>query len=150
MEFLEKQEKTQPSMLLESQILYRLGKMDACVDICRNLQRAKIDSLEINLVAGLILAERASEVQGTLDTFKVKATSSFELAYNVACSLIEGNKHKDAEQLLLTARRYCIFFFWICMMMRTFSCYSIFVGGLMSNVISRSTDCLCFGLVLLQ
>ncbi|XP_021293376.1 signal recognition particle subunit SRP72 [Herrania umbratica] len=92
-------------MLLEAQILYRLGKMDACVDVCRNLQRAKIDSLEINLVAGLISAGRASEVQGTLDALKVKATSSFELAYNIACSLIEGNKHKDAEQLLLTARR---------------------------------------------
>ncbi|XVE92234.1 hypothetical protein REPUB_Repub01dG0079400 [Reevesia pubescens] len=105
LEFLEKQDKTHPSMLLESQILYRLGKMDACVDICQNLQRAKIDSLEINLVAGMISAGRASEVQGTLDSLKVKATSSFELAYNIACSLIEGNKHKDAEQLLLTARR---------------------------------------------
>ncbi|XWS69170.1 hypothetical protein CRYUN_Cryun04dG0156500 [Craigia yunnanensis] len=105
LDVLEKQDKTHPSMLLESQILYRLGKMDACVDICRNLQRAKIDSLEIILVAGLISAGRASEVQGTLDILKVKATSSFEFAYNIACSLIEGNKHKDAEQLLLTARR---------------------------------------------
>ena len=110
MDVLEKQDKTHPSMLLESQILYRLGKMDACVDICWNLQRAKIDSLEINLVAGLISAGRASEVQGTLDTLKVKATSSFEFAYNIACSLIEGNKHKDAEQLLLAARRYCSIF----------------------------------------
>lgn len=111
MEVLEKQDKTQPSMLLESQILYRLGKMDACVDICRNLQKAKIDSLEINLVAGLISAGRASEVQGTLDAIKTKATSSFELAYNIACSLIAGNKLKDAEKLLLTARRYCLFSF---------------------------------------
>nr|KJB60979.1 hypothetical protein B456_009G334100 [Gossypium raimondii] len=105
LEVLGKQDKTQPSMLLESQILYRLGKMDACVDICRNLQKAKIDSLEINLVAGLISAGRASEVQGTLDAIKTKATSSFELAYNIACSLIAGNKLKDAEKLLLTARR---------------------------------------------
>ncbi|OMO81415.1 Tetratricopeptide-like helical [Corchorus olitorius] len=86
-------------------VLYRLGKMDACVDIYRNLQRAKVDLSEINLVAGLVSAGRASEVQGTLDSLRVKATSSFELAYNVACSLIEGNKHKDAEQLLLAARR---------------------------------------------
>ncbi|KAG4202018.1 hypothetical protein ERO13_A05G311500v2 [Gossypium hirsutum] len=105
LEVLEKQDKTQPSMLLESQILYRLGKMDACVDICRNLQKVKIDSLEINLVAGLISAGRASEVQGTLDAIKTTATSSFELAYNIACSLIEGNKLKNAEKLLLTARR---------------------------------------------
>lgn len=112
LELLGKQDKTQASMLLESQILYRLGKMDACVDICRNLQKGKIDSLEINLVAGLISAGRASEVQGTLDAIKIKATSSFELAYNIACSLIEGNKLKDAEKLLLTARRYCLFYFF--------------------------------------
>ena len=124
--------------------------MDASVDICWNLQRAKIDSLEINLVAGLILAERTSEVQGTLDTFKVKATSSFELAYNVACSLIEGNKHKDAEQLLLTARRYYSIFCLNMYYYENFFCYSIVVGGLMSNVISRSTDCFCFGLLLFQ
>lgn len=79
--------------------------MDACVDIYQKLQKSKIDSLEINFVAGLISAGRASEVQKTLETLRVKATSSFELAYNTACSLIERNKYTDAEQRLLTARR---------------------------------------------
>lgn len=92
-------------MLLESQILYRLGKMDACVDIYQKLQKSKIDSLEINSVAGLVSSGRASEVQGMLDALRVKATSNFELAYNAACSLIERNKYTDAEQLLLSARR---------------------------------------------
>lgn len=92
-------------MLLESQILYRLGKMEASVDIYQKLQKPQIDSLEINLVAGLVSAGRASDVQGTLDSIRVKATSSFELAYNTACSLIERQKYKDAEQLLLSARR---------------------------------------------
>lgn len=92
-------------MLLESQILFRLGKMDACVDIYQKLQKSNISSLETNFVAALVSAGRATEVQGTLDALRVKPTSSFELAYNVACSLIEINKFKDAEQLLMSARR---------------------------------------------
>lgn len=79
--------------------------MEASVDIYQKLQKPQIDSLEINLVAGLVSAGRASDVQGTLDSIRVKATSSFELAYNTACSLIERQKYKDAEQLLLSARR---------------------------------------------
>lgn len=105
LESLKSQEGNSATMLLESQILYRLGKMDACMDIYQKLQKSKIDSLEINSVANLIASGRASEVQRLMDTLKVKATSSFELAYNTACSLIEGNKYTDAEQLLLSARR---------------------------------------------
>ncbi|KAJ6382550.1 hypothetical protein OIU77_031072 [Salix suchowensis] len=92
-------------MLLESQILFRLGKMDACVDVYQKLQKSKIDSLEINLAAGLILAGKSSQVQEMMEANRIKASSSFELAYNTACSLIERNKFTDAEQLLLTARR---------------------------------------------
>ncbi|KAK6922344.1 putative TPR-like repeat [Dillenia turbinata] len=105
LESLKSQERSSSTMLLESQILYRLGRMDACVDIYQKLQKSKIDSLEINVVAALVSAGRASEVQPTLDAPRVKATSSFELAYNTACSLVDRNKYKDAEQLLLAARR---------------------------------------------
>jgi signal recognition particle subunit SRP72 len=98
-------ERTSETMLLESQILFRLGKMDACVDVYQKLQKSKIDTLEINLVAGLILAGKSSQVQGMMEANRIKASSSFELAYNTACSLIERNKYTDAEQLLLTARR---------------------------------------------
>ncbi|WMV08658.1 hypothetical protein MTR67_002043 [Solanum verrucosum] len=105
LESLKGQEGSTESMLLESQILYRIGKMGASVDIYQKLPKSTIDSLEINLVAGLVSAGRSSEVQGTLDAPRVKATSSFELAYNTACSLIEREKYKDAEQLLLSARR---------------------------------------------
>lgn len=106
LEALKRQERNDESMLLESQILYRLGKMDACLDIFQKLQKSKIDSLEINSVAALVMAGRSSEVQGLLDSLRVKATSSFELAYNTACSLIEGKKYTDAEQLLLSGRRW--------------------------------------------
>lgn len=105
LESLKSQENNPATMLLKSQILYRSGEMDACVDFYQKLQKSKIDSLEINFIAGLISGGRASEVQKTLDLLRVKATSSFELAYNTACSLVERNKYTDAEQLLLTARR---------------------------------------------
>ncbi|KAK9117452.1 hypothetical protein Sjap_016399 [Stephania japonica] len=102
---LNSQEKTSPAMQLEAQILYRLGRMDACMNVYEKLQRSKIESLEINVAAGLISSGRASEVQKMLDSLKIKATSSFELAYNVAYSLIEEKRYNDAEQLLLSARR---------------------------------------------
>lgn len=105
LESLKRQERNEETMLLECQILYRLGKMDACIDIYQKLQNSKIDNLEINSVAALVMAGRSSEVQGTLDSLRVKATSSFELAYNTACSLIAMKKYTDAEQLLLSGRR---------------------------------------------
>lgn len=105
LETVKGKEESSAIMLLESQILYRLGKMDACVGIYQKLQKSKIDSLEINFVAGLVSAGRASEVESTLNSLRVKPTSRYELAYNTACSLIEKNKFKDAEQLLLSARR---------------------------------------------
>lgn len=79
--------------------------MDACIEVYQKLQSLSIDSLEINFVAALVGAGRSSEVQRVLEALKAKPTSSFELAYNTACSLIERNNHMDAEQLLLSARR---------------------------------------------
>ncbi|KAK9119987.1 hypothetical protein Scep_018080 [Stephania cephalantha] len=105
LKLLNSQEKTSSALQLEAQILYRLGRMDACVNVYEKLQRSKIESLEINVAASLISSGRASEVQKMLDLLKIKATSSFELAYNVAYSLIEEKRYNDAEQLLLSARR---------------------------------------------
>ncbi|PHT58825.1 hypothetical protein CQW23_01188 [Capsicum baccatum] len=79
--------------------------MGASIDIYQKLPKSTIDSLDKNLLVGLVSAGRTSEVQRTLDSLRVKATSSFELAYNTACSLIEREKYKDAEQLLLSAQR---------------------------------------------
>ncbi|KAJ4834214.1 hypothetical protein Tsubulata_028868 [Turnera subulata] len=92
-------------MLLESQILYRLGKMDACADLNQKLLKSKVESVETNLVAGLVMGGRAAEVQKILEANRIKASSSFELAFNVACSLIEKGNYNDAEQLLLSSRR---------------------------------------------
>lgn len=105
LESLKSLEQNNATMLLESQILYRLGRFDACVQIYQALQKSKIDSLEINFIAGLVAAGRSSEVQKALDAVRVKPTSSFELAYNTACCLIERKNYADAEQLLLSGRR---------------------------------------------
>ncbi|XP_068657676.1 uncharacterized protein [Aristolochia californica] len=105
---LKDQERNTGVLQLESQILYRLGKMESCLESYEKLQKFKMDNsleLKTNIIAALILAGRVSEVQGMLDAMKVKATSSFELAYNTACSLIEKRSYADAEQLLLSARR---------------------------------------------
>lgn len=90
-------------MLLEAQILFRLGKFDACIDIYQKLQKSKVDLLDTNYVASLVAAGRASEVQ--VEALKDKTKKSFELAFNIACSLIERNMYTDAEQFLLLARR---------------------------------------------
>ncbi|XP_072989496.1 uncharacterized protein [Typha latifolia] len=104
---LDGQERDPMVLQLESQILYRLGRMSACVDSYDKLQRFKIESLDLktNIIAALIAAGRASEVEGTMNALKVKASSSFELAYNTACSLIEKKKYAEAEEQLLSARR---------------------------------------------
>ncbi|KAI3933465.1 hypothetical protein MKX01_022044 [Papaver californicum] len=92
MESLSSLERTSATMQLESQIFIKL-------------QNPKIDSIEINIVAGLVSAGRAFEDQGTMNALKVKPNSSFELAYNNACSLIERQKYVEAEHQLLSARR---------------------------------------------
>ena len=84
-------------MLLESQILQRLGKLDAYVDIYQKLQKSKIESLEIKFVASLVLDGRDSEVQIMMEANQIKATNNFELAYNTTCFLIETNKYTDAK-----------------------------------------------------
>lgn len=92
---------------LESQILYRLGKMDACMQIYEKLQKLKTDSLDVksNIIATLVSAGRSNEIHGMMDALKIKPSNSFELAYNTACSLIEKKKYAEAEQQLLSARR---------------------------------------------
>ncbi|KAL6008051.1 hypothetical protein ACLOJK_033557 [Asimina triloba] len=109
LETLRSLERDAAVLQLESQILYRLGRMGACLESYEKLKILRIDSfsseLKTNMIAALISAGRASEVQGMMDALKIKPSSSFELAYNTACSLIERKKYGDAEQLLLSARR---------------------------------------------
>ncbi|WVZ67895.1 hypothetical protein U9M48_016912 [Paspalum notatum var. saurae] len=114
LELLRGQEETSVVLQLESQILYRQGRMNDCMNSYEKLQKFKIDSmdLKINIIAALVAAGRASEVQAAMKAQKVDLTTralrdtrSFELAYNSACSLIENKKYSEAKEQLELAKR---------------------------------------------
>ncbi|CAO2167313.1 unnamed protein product [Urochloa humidicola] len=114
LDLLRGQEETVAVLQLESQILYRLGRMNDCMDTFEKLKKFKIDSmdLKINIIAALVAAGRASEVQATMKALKVDLTTralrdarSFELTYNSACSLIENKKYSEAKEQLELAKR---------------------------------------------
>lgn len=114
LELLRGQEETSAVLQLESQIFYRLGRMNDCMSSYEKLKKFKIDSmdLKINIIAALVAAGRASEVQAAMKALKVDLTTralrdtrSFELAYNSACSLIENKKYSEAKEQLDLAKR---------------------------------------------
>lgn len=88
--------------------------MNDCMNSYEKLQKFKVESmdLKINIIAALVAAGRASEVQATMKAQKVdlssralRDTRSFELAYNSACSLIENKKYSEAKEQLDLAKR---------------------------------------------
>ncbi|RLN04193.1 signal recognition particle subunit SRP72-like isoform X2 [Panicum miliaceum] len=83
--------------------------MNDCMNSYEKLQKFKIDSmdLKINIIAALVAAGRASEVQTAMKAQKVDLTTkalrdtrSFELAYNSVCSLIEDKKIGKEELMV--------------------------------------------------
>jgi signal recognition particle subunit SRP72 len=117
LEILNGQEETAAVLQLESQIYYRLARMTDCLNSYEKLQKYKIDSVDLNVntIAALVAAGRASEVHAAMKAQKVDLTTralrdarSFELAYNSACTLIENKKYSEAkEQLDLAKRCFC-------------------------------------------
>ncbi|XBI20817.1 uncharacterized protein [Aegilops tauschii subsp. strangulata] len=114
LDILNGQEETAAVLQLESQIYYRLGRMNDCMSSYEKLQKFKVDSidLKINIIAALVAGGRASEVQVAMKAQKVDLTTralrdtrSFELAYNSACTLIENKKYSEAKEQLDLAKR---------------------------------------------
>lgn len=114
LDILNGQEETAAVLQLESQIYYRLGRMNDCMSSYEKLQKFKVDSidLKINIIAALVAGGRASEVQAAMKAQKVDLTTralrdtrSFELAYNSACTLIENKKYSEAKEQLDLAKR---------------------------------------------
>ncbi|KAE8808957.1 Signal recognition particle 72 kDa protein [Hordeum vulgare] len=114
LDILNGQEETAAVLQLESQIYYRLGRMNDCMNSYEKLQKFKVDSidLKINIIAALVAGGRASEVQAAMKAQKVDLTTralrdtrSFELAYNSACTLIENKKYSEAKEQLDLAKR---------------------------------------------
>ncbi|KAJ7549177.1 hypothetical protein O6H91_07G043800 [Diphasiastrum complanatum] len=101
-------ERSSNVLQLEAQILYRKGDLDACIASYEKLlQKFKIDSDEVktNVLAAYIAGGRSSEVLALMDAMNVSPKSSFDLAYNVACVLLDKEDYTKAEELLLLARR---------------------------------------------
>lgn len=98
---------------LEAQVLFKLGNFGSCISTYQELlQNHKIDSDEVksNIVAAYVSGGRSQEVKAVMDSMKVSPRSNFNLAYNAACALIEKGDLKGAEEHLLLARRYLLFF----------------------------------------
>nr|CAB3460352.1 unnamed protein product [Digitaria exilis] len=90
---------------------YKIGEALAAV---RAAERLPVDLsyYKINIIAALVAAGRASEVQAALKAQNVDLTTralrdahSFELAYNSACSLIENKKYSEAREQLDLSKR---------------------------------------------
>ncbi|KAH0875104.1 hypothetical protein HID58_072466 [Brassica napus] len=88
--------------------LYRQNKLDeaiayACVGVYQTLKDSEIETAEVNFVAGLVSAGKASQVKGALETWRIKPTkqllltarSSF-LSYH-QCSLFNHNISIDSH-----------------------------------------------------
>ncbi|CAN6843541.1 unnamed protein product [Brassica oleracea] len=89
--------------------LVKDNKIDDALSVIHSFHKLPIDlgfhkAAEVNFVAGLVSAGKSSQVQGALESRRIKPTSSFELAFNTACSFIENCNYADAEQLLLAAK----------------------------------------------
>lgn len=56
LETLKGEERSAPVLQLESQILYRLGKMEACMESYEKLQMSKTDSFSLELKTNFIAA----------------------------------------------------------------------------------------------
>ncbi|CAN6996127.1 unnamed protein product [Brassica oleracea var. botrytis] len=88
--------------------LVKDDKIDDALSVIHSFHKLPIDlgfhKAEVNFVAGLVSTGKSSQVQGALESRRIKPTSSFELAFNTACSFIENCNYADAEQLLLAAK----------------------------------------------
>ena len=59
----------------------------------------------MNLMAAYVAGGRGGEVEGLAGKLQVSPSDVFEVAYNVACGMIEIGRFKEAEEMLLLATR---------------------------------------------
>ena len=108
LEALKGQERSSSVLQLEAQILYRQGAVDSCISSYEKLiQKFKVDSIELktNIIAAFISGGKSIEISSLMATLRVTPNSSFEMAYNAACALIEKSNFTEAQELLLLTRR---------------------------------------------
>ena len=108
LEALKGQERSSSVLQLEAQILYRQGAVDSCISSYEKLiQKFKVDSIELktNIIVAFISGGKSIEISSLMVTLRVTPNSSFEMAYNAACALIEKSNFTEAQELLLLTRR---------------------------------------------
>jgi signal recognition particle subunit SRP72 len=66
---------------------------------------AELPTMATNLAAAMVAAGRSADLRGLVEKFKITPKQSFELAFNLACGLIETDELSDATDYLLLARR---------------------------------------------
>jgi signal recognition particle subunit SRP72 len=101
------------ALQLKSQIFYRLGKMESCIDSYEKLKKfgSNSDDLQANMIGALVAGGRSGEVDASMRALRASSSDNFEIVYNAACALIENKKYADAEELLLNAQRYGSFWY---------------------------------------
>lgn len=93
------------------QVLYRMGDTGKCIErfeelIKKHKTEAASNEVKTNVIAAYVMGGRAAEVKALLETqLRVAPRDGFDIAYNVACSLIELKDFPAAEEMLLLARR---------------------------------------------
>lgn len=69
--------------------------------------------MKMNLMAAYVAGGRGGEVKGLAEKLQVSPFDVFEVAYNVACGMIEIGQFKEAEEMLLLATRCGNLEFWV-------------------------------------
>ncbi|KAI3426329.1 hypothetical protein D9Q98_008702 [Chlorella vulgaris] len=97
-----------PRLQLEAQIQYRLGGNKEAIALYSQLYRShSLESQEVqtNVVAAYVSGGRAGEVPAVMQAMKISAKDSFEIAFNVACGLVDAGQLRAAEEQLQLAVR---------------------------------------------
>jgi len=95
---------------LEGQLRYRLEEYDACIKVYTELFKAPYneDSVEAkaNLIAAYVAGGRSGEIPSVLKSLGCSSTDGLELAFNVACGMIEdGSVEQEVKEQLMATRR---------------------------------------------
>ncbi|KAI8463766.1 MAG: hypothetical protein J3K34DRAFT_526736 [Monoraphidium minutum] len=94
------------ALQLTAQLHYRLGNAAECVAAYDALAKEfKVDSLELktNILAAYVAGGLSRQLPDLMGSLKVTPKSSFEVAFNRACGLVEGGDLGGAETALRVA-----------------------------------------------
>ncbi|CEL91633.1 unnamed protein product [Vitrella brassicaformis CCMP3155] len=96
---------------LEAQVRYRMGDYGKCRDIYEGLledeDNAQDKMLIVNLLAACISGNLGEQTAQAVDRAEGHMNDSYEVAFNMACTLIEKGDLTGAQDILKTAQELC-------------------------------------------